>query len=393
MDITTVAMETDNDENSSSYVEYFDPDQHIYDRLKIFSIILYFIIFIIGMFGNCSVFLTIACNRSMRQGKKAPNILLAGLALSDCIYLMVNTPFRLAADMFKEDVGNKSEFVCGLTVSIAVFSQAISVYSLAILSCDRYKAILSPLQHRQWQTAKIYYSMLAVSWSLGLAFAFASGYLSHLGENPYNGKKYCEASDTYTAQAKIFEINKAIFLFVIPMCIIAFCYISISHHLCSTGRLVKNETENKKINKQRNRLAAIIALMALAFFVCWFPYVLWFLLHQYEVGLFTFGAAVSLIVIPVLACANSCINPVIIYLISREFRSYICGYRIGHHKGAATPSTVGSSKFVRLSRGSTVVSSWKSLTGRNKSRNCKETEQIHMTSKSILKPDGADITY
>ncbi|XP_033126113.1 bombesin receptor subtype-3-like [Anneissia japonica] len=365
--------------NSQTEAEGWDGAK--YKKLDILVAVVYVIIFIVGMFGNCSVFITIACKQGMRQATKAPNILLASLALSDCIYLLINTPVRLSEKLFEKNLG-KTKFLCGFFTSIGVFSQGISVFSLVILSFDRYKAILSPLQHRRWQTTRTYYSTVFVSWSLAIAFAFGAGSLSEFERIQYKeiDMFWCHPLDSYSMQSKIFEISRAIFMFLFPMTIIAYCYVSISCHLCSTGRLIKNETENKKIKKQRVRLAAIIATMAVAFFICWFPYILYNLLHQFD-RISETGATAAGYFTPLLACANSCINPVIIYLISREFRSYICGYKFGHQK-TATPSVVGSSRFAR----STIVSSWKFLTGGNSSRHIGKTQQFSMTTNGLLKP-------
>ncbi|NXG39689.1 C3AR protein, partial [Dromaius novaehollandiae] len=110
----------------------------------------------------------------------------------------------------------------------------------------------------------------------------------------------------------VITITRAIFGFVLPFSIMAFCYALIAFRMHAN-----------QFHRQRSKMLRVILLVVAAFFVCWAPY--------HIVGILSFvatpgiGLRKSLVLWDHLSTAlsyvNSCINPLLYVFVGRDFRA------------------------------------------------------------------------
>ncbi|XP_018363684.1 PREDICTED: neuropeptide CCHamide-2 receptor-like [Trachymyrmex cornetzi] len=114
--------------------------------------------------------------------------------------------------------------------------------------------------------------------------------------------------------------------YLIPLCVIAIFYLSMTWHLTLSTRNMPCELPGSDLHEQikaRKRVGKMVVCFIIIFVICFLPYhiyVLWFHFNPTAMDDFNsywnafrvFGFCLSFI--------NSCVNPIALYLISRTFR-------------------------------------------------------------------------
>ncbi|XP_032440043.1 endothelin receptor type B-like isoform X1 [Xiphophorus hellerii] len=299
-----------------------------------------FLIFAVGIIGNVTLLRIICQNKSMRNG---PNALIASLAMGDILYIVIDGPinvYKLLAMKFPFADQPLGQFLCKLLPFIQKTSVGITVLNLIALSVDRYRAVVSWSRIQCNGIPKETVVQIAVIWILSalLAVPEAIGFnLHHFSINsnitittclvrPENSflKFYINFKDWW-----IFG-----FYFCIPLTCSAIFYGLMSHELLrhKKGDLKRSLGEQLK---QRREVAKSVFCLVVIFALCWFP------LHFSRLLKLTIydpndpGRCELLNILLVLdyfsinlATVNSCINPIILFIVSRKYRHYFmtpCG--------------------------------------------------------------------
>ena len=124
--------------------------------------ILYGIISLIAVIGNALVIVVIVRNRKMHS---VTNMFIANLAVADVVIGIFAVPFQYQAALLQRWV--LPHFMCSLAPFVQVLSVNISIFTLMVISIDRYRAVIHPLKPRCTKTtAKI---VMVVTWIIGIA--------------------------------------------------------------------------------------------------------------------------------------------------------------------------------------------------------------------------------
>lgn len=187
-------------------------------RISIFTI--YATIFVLGLLGNSVVIFAVCRNRQMRG---VTNMYIVNLALAD-IFLAISavpfTPVYLILDQqwIFGDLG------CKTIASAQVLSAYVSSFTLALISTHRYSVVMHPLERRS--IANRCKLLNAVVWIL--AICLSSPYIDAMRVKPENcPQKYCIEDWQDERHRLYFGISSAIVQFLIPGCIIAYCYVRV----------------------------------------------------------------------------------------------------------------------------------------------------------------------
>uniref|UniRef100_A0A3B5LV35 G-protein coupled receptors family 1 profile domain-containing protein n=1 Tax=Xiphophorus couchianus TaxID=32473 RepID=A0A3B5LV35_9TELE len=286
----------------------------ISNYFKYINTVISVIVFVVGLVGNATLLRIIYQNKCMRNG---PNALIASLALGDLIYIFIDIPinaYKLLASRFPFDDHWFGLCLCKLVPFLQKASVGITVLNLCALSVDRSvqsRSILEP--------SAVCFDMVT--------FNFSNTTLRTCMLNPQSDfmNFYKEAKDWW-----LFG-----FYFCVPLICTAIFYTLMTcemlNHRNGTLRIALSEHL-----KQRREVAKAVFCLVLIFALCWFPLHLSRILKKVmyrptdnmRCELLSFLLVLDHLGIN-LATINSCINPIILYFVSKKFKN--C-FKVSHAK-------------------------------------------------------------
>ena len=285
------------------------------DTLRITLAFIYSVIFAIGVPGNVLVILIIVRTSKMRSVK---NIFIANLAVGDLINLMWCLPTDFTLLFHSWPFG---EFVCKYISPIADVIICNTIVTMVLITSDRYRAIVYPFTEKP--TLKKTVIVLIISWFfcyavVGLPLVeVARLSLDHKGQ--LNCTQLWNKSYEMTYRFVTFVLQ-----FLIPFLVISISFLRIKKRLEENISFVKtslrgrNKFERARKNK---RLIKMLFIMFLCFTLCYLPAsTLIVTLTVYpEIAHWKFSLVVFKVALAMLFL-NSMMNPVILFLLSRDYR-------------------------------------------------------------------------
>ncbi len=279
------------------------------------------IVTVLGLLGNGSLIFIIIRNRHMRN---VPNLQILSLAAGDFLYLLLRIPVDVA--YFAHIPWPFSEVYCKLTCAMVFISQAVSVFTFAALSAERYYAIVKPMERRKVNVVRATVFMVVGIWMTSCIFSIPAVLMARI--DPVWDS--C-TMPILTQHYKIFIVSMFVALYIVPLTLISVFYILTARKLLQGIGGGKIPLENKKVsgngmNKKSNartRLAVIILIAVILFALFWLPYYVYELwtefdpYMQYTPAIYNFMYAHYLM--PML---GSCINPVLLYIMSSNYRRH-----------------------------------------------------------------------
>ena len=104
-------------------------------------------------------------------------------------------------------------------------------------------------------------------------------------------------------------------------------YCLVSRKLIASTRALPGEVHDKKSQiSSRKRLAYLVLVIVVLFVACWFPFFILKIVLYVDPSNMSVTFAYLILVAEVLTLANSCINPVLITVVSSTYRKYVCNY-------------------------------------------------------------------
>ncbi|NWS75314.1 C3AR protein, partial [Crotophaga sulcirostris] len=335
-----------------------------YASESIISIVIFIIIFIIGIPGNGLVIWV----AGMKMKRSVNIVWFVNLAVADFMCCL-SLPFFIVHLALHEH-WPYGWFLCKVIPSVMIFTMFASIFLLVAISIDRCLLVMKPVWCQNHRTVKFISLVCCGIWIL--AFIFCCPVFHYRETSTYDGKTECgynfgdekvldytddsvnELLDKYSPLAYsdndswgyLYEddyplspvlvainVTRAVFGFVLPFGIMAVCYALIAFRMHAN-----------QFQKPRNRMLRTIVLVVAAFFICWAPY--------HVVGILSLvptlgtGLAESLILwdhlSTAVAYANSCINPLLYVFVGRDFRAKARQSLQGILEGAFTEETVHS---------------------------------------------------
>uniref|UniRef100_A0A6E8V4B2 G_PROTEIN_RECEP_F1_2 domain-containing protein n=1 Tax=Anopheles coluzzii TaxID=1518534 RepID=A0A6E8V4B2_ANOCL len=258
---------------------------------------------ITGLLGNALVVLVVLSNPQMRS---TTNLLIINLAIADLLFVVFCIPFTatdyvLASWPF-------GELWCKSVQYLIVVTAHASIYTLVLMSLDRFLAVVHPIASMVIRTERNTVLAITILWVLiittGLPVSFAHG---------INTCGFLE-KDTPSAA---FHIAFFLSSYVVPLILISVLYMWMLSRLWRSS-VGGRSAESKKGKKRVTRLAVIVVA---AFASLWFPIQVILVLKSVDVFKPDTHFKISLqIVSHVLAYTSSCINPLLYAFLSENFR-------------------------------------------------------------------------
>ncbi|KAG7506924.1 urotensin-2 receptor-like [Solea senegalensis] len=266
---------------------------------------------LVGVSGN--IYTLVVMCQSMRTAASM-YIYIINLALADLLYLLT-IPFIVCTHFLKEwYFGNTG---CRILISMDFLTMHASIFTLTIMSTERYFAVLKPLD--TVKRSKSYRKAIALLvWAASLILTLpmvVSIQLMTVGT-----KAMCQS----TLSRLSYKVYIS-FLFctsiVAPGLIIGFLYTQ----LARTYWVSQTETfkQTKKLPNQK--VLYLIFTIVLLFWACFLPFWIWQLLFQFYPTLSLSAEAKRNInyLTTCLTYSNSCINPFLYTLLTKNYKEYL----------------------------------------------------------------------
>ncbi|XP_068583308.1 endothelin receptor type Aa [Cebidichthys violaceus] len=304
----------------------------ISDYFKYINTIISIIVFVVGLVGNATLLRIIYHNKCMRNG---PNALIASLALGDLIYIITDIPinvYKLQASRWPFADSPVGLILCKMIPFLQKASVGITVLNLCALSVDRYRAVASWSRVQGVGIPLLTVIEITSIWLLSffLAVPEAIGFDMHTFHYRNETIHTCllkPKSDfmVFYRDAKDWWLFG--FYFCVPLTCTAVFYTLMTCEMLNrrNGSLRIALSEHLK---QRREVARAVFCLVLIFALCWFPLHLSRILkkmvyHQNDkmrCELFNFLLVLDHLSIN-LVTINSCINPIILYFVSKKFKN------------------------------------------------------------------------
>ncbi|XP_031441388.2 endothelin receptor type B-like [Clupea harengus] len=289
------------------------------------------VIFVVGIVGNSTLLRIICENKSMRTG---PNALIASLALGDLLYIIIAIPihiYKLIAMRWPFSDSVLGPLLCKLVPFVQKASVGITVLNLCALSVDRYRAVASRTRVRSVGVPVLTALEIVFIWCVSavLAVPEAMGFRMVAFSYRNTSTHVCMLQPT-TPFLRFYRDVKDWWLFGFYFCVPLLC--TAVFYSLMTGRMLHQRKQLKSALsqhlKQRREVAKAVFSLVVIFALCWFPLHLSRILKKlnyspldtHRCDLLSFLLVLDYLSVN-LATVNSCINPIILYFVSKKFKN------------------------------------------------------------------------
>ncbi|XP_041501738.1 urotensin-2 receptor [Microtus oregoni] len=268
---------------------------------------------VVGIVGNVYT-LVVMCR--FLHASASMYVYVVNLALADLLYLM-SIPFIVATYITKDwhfgDAG------CRVLFSLDFLTMHASIFTLTIMSSERYAAVLRPLD--TVQRSKGYRKLLALgTWLLALLLTLPvmlAIRLVHRGP-----KSLCLPS--WGPRAHRIYLTLLFGTSIVgPGLVIGLLYVRLAR-----AYWLSQQASFKQTRRLPNpRVLYLIFGIVLLFWACFLPFWLWQLLAQYHEAM-PLAPQTARIVNYLTTCltyGNSCVNPFLYTLLTKNYREYLRG--------------------------------------------------------------------
>lgn len=284
------------------------------------------VIALFGVIGNLVVIVVITVNH--RQPKNMTNMLIVSLAVADLLFIIICIPFTAAR--YALPVWPFGAAWCKIYQYVANVTAYASVYTLVLMSLDRFLAVVYPIASITVRTERNTCLAIALTWVIVCISNLHIWWEYEPSDYDYAGETRSECLNTRIfAQHKKAEREHGrvvygcffAFAYVLPLTIICALYGCIlcrltSRALPGTGR------ESAERVRNRRRVTRMVVVIVLVFTVCWLPIHAVFI-AQYFGDVVSTPLMVSMhVVANCLAYLNSCVNPFLYAFLSDSFRGW-----------------------------------------------------------------------
>ncbi|XP_070559814.1 thyrotropin-releasing hormone receptor-like [Ptychodera flava] len=301
--------------SSSNGTEYYN-DQSFHRlqvTLRVPMTIIWLLILFVGLLGNVAFMYVIIRVRWMRT---VTNYYLMNLSLADVAFLVGNLPIEVAG-LYSMSLGNLA--VCIITALVTYLSQYVGMFSITILSIERYYAICSPLTAKKLSSKSRSMRLIVFAWIAALLFS--SVFLVS-----------CILEPKISVRLRIVLMVVQTVPLVASMIIVLVLYVLIARQVAnSTQRDAVTSSKGSRQRKERKQVINLLIITAVIFFLSVCPYQGFLVYYNcLNIGLVSAFLKEPLVMLRriyimniffvTLLYVNSAINPIIYNVTSSKYR-------------------------------------------------------------------------
>ncbi|XP_012782280.2 N-arachidonyl glycine receptor [Ochotona princeps] len=286
------------------------PSNHSHPHeYKIAALVFYSCIFIIGFFVNITALWVFSCTTKKRT---SVTIYMMNVALLDLLFIM-SLPFQMF--YYAQEEWPFGEHFCHILGALTVFYPSIALWLFALISADRYMAIIQPKYAKDLKnTCKAALACAGVwimtgTTTVPLLLLYKD---PDKASNPPTCQKILDI--IHLKAVNMLNFTRLIFFFLIPLFIMIGCYLVIIHSLLHgrTSRL-KPKVKEKSIR--------IILTLLVQVLVCFVPFHICFafLMLDGEEGRYSPWGAFSTFLMNL----STCLDVILYYIVSKQFQARV----------------------------------------------------------------------
>ena len=298
-----------------------------FDMILLQVIAVFHVLFdVIGLPGNLLVLVTIVLERRFHVMRY---ILLASLAVSDFLFLILGNSFRIAS--IAQEPWLYGETMCHLSPFFARYFYMNTVLHLVAVSYERYHAIVkSPLTYDGTIT-KSKVTVIALIWVIPVPFSI--GPFLGFGKFVCNPEVlFCQQGWTAPSGSSGWRSILSVMLLVIPLLVIVilnWSVIKTTRNLqvnavdIQVGNLAGSENQFQEMSRRRiERKAAVdVGIIIAAFLLCFLPVWVVGICRQFSES--TDVPAEAVLITFCIAMVSTLCNPIIYSIRKRDFRTAV----------------------------------------------------------------------
>ncbi|KAF0886334.1 bombesin receptor subtype-3 [Crocuta crocuta] len=289
--------------------------------------ITYAVIISVGILGNAILIKVFFKTKSMQT---VPNIFITSLAFGDLLLLLTCVP--VDATHYLAEGWLFGRIGCKVLSFIRLTTVGVSVFTLTILSADRYKAVVKPLERQPSNAILKTCAKAGCVWIVSMIIALPEAIFSNVYtfQDP-NKNVSLKACTSYPVSEKLMQEIHSLLCFlvfyIIPLSIISVYYSLIARTLYKSTLNIPTEEQShaRKQIESRKRIAKTVLVLVALFALCWLPNHVLYLYHSFTYQTYVDPSAIHFIVTifsRVLAFSNSCVNPFALYWLSKTFQQH-----------------------------------------------------------------------
>ncbi|KAM6151612.1 bombesin receptor subtype-3 [Rhynchocyon petersi] len=308
----------------------------------------YALIISVGILGNAILIKVFFQTKSMQT---VPNIFITSLAFGDLLLLLTCVP--VDATHYLTDGWMFGRIGCKVLSFIRLTSVGVSVFTLTILSADRYKAVVKPLERQPSNAILKTCAKAGGIWVVSMIIALPEAIFSNVYTfKDRNTNATFESCASYPVSERLLQEIHSLLCFlvfyIIPLSIISVYYSLIAKTLYKSTLNIPTEEHShaRKQIESRKRIAKTVLVLVALFALCWLPNHLLYLYHSFTYQNYADPSALhfmATIFSRVMAFSNSCVNPFALYWLSKTFQQqfkaqlFCCKAKLPEQPPAATP--------------------------------------------------------
>ncbi|CAG5119002.1 unnamed protein product, partial [Candidula unifasciata] len=312
MSLLEVQLSVLNVTGNTSLEELYD----IYDG-SVVLVILYAPIFLVAVVGNLVVLLAVLTDRRMR--KSSANYFLVNLAIADLLVALMCIPMTTVYYMY--NLWLLGTTICKATGYLQGVSIVANVFTIVLMSVDRYFAIRLPLKHRQVFTVSRVRRLILMAWVSAAVIVMPVALVNQVVRQEFGlHSVHCTEIWPSHVMRQIYDVAMLVCIYVLPGTAIVVLYTLMGCRLWARDSHLQRQVYDVLV--ARRRLALMMIIISMMFAFCWLPYNIFNICLDFELD-----AAGQLITIYpftiLLGHSNSAQNPVLYWFMHRGFKAFV----------------------------------------------------------------------
>ncbi|XP_054975074.1 prolactin-releasing peptide receptor [Sorex araneus] len=286
-------------------------------QLKGLIVLLYSVVVVVGLVGNCLLVFVIA---RVRRLHSVTNFLIGNLALSDVLMCAACVPLTLAY-AFEPRGWVFGGGLCHLVFFLQPVTVYVSVFTLTTIAVDRYVVLVHPLRRRM--SLRLSACAVLGIWALSAVLALPAALHTYHVELRPHGVRLCEEFwGAQERQRQLYAWALLLVTYLLPLLVILLSYARVSVKLRNRvvpGCVTQSQADWHRA--RRRRTFCLLLLVVVVFALCWLPLHVFNLLRDLDpraIDPYAFGLVQLLC--HWLAMSSACYNPFIYAWLHDSFR-------------------------------------------------------------------------
>lgn len=294
---------------------------------RIVIAMVYSVVCALGLVGNLLVLYLLYSQH--KKKRSTVNFFVMCLAVTD-LHFVLTLPFW-AVDTAMDFRWPFGKGMCKIISSVTTMSMYASVFFLTAMSVARYCSVSSSLKMRPHPCACSAKWVSLLIWLVSLLATLPHAIYSTTAlvtDEELCLVRFPDSGWDPQLLLGLYQTQKVLLGFVIPLVIISLCYILLLRFVIS--KRVRGAGSESSHHQRRSKVTRSVTVVVLSFFLCWLPnqaLTLWGVFIKFDLVPFSkafYNAQAYVFPLTVcLAHTNSCLNPVLYCLIRREFRALL----------------------------------------------------------------------